>query len=140
MEKSAGFVIYRKEKEEVKFLLLKYPSENRERDYWGLPKGHIEEGESVKEAALRELFEETGIEEDEIKIRSGFREVNKYHFKYEGEVIFKIVIYFLAQTKKETVKVSHEHTDFKWVDFNQAMNLMPYKNAREIVKKAKDSI
>ena len=59
MEKSAGFVIYKKEKGEVKFLLLKYPSENRERDYWGLPKGHIEEGESVKEAAFRELFEET---------------------------------------------------------------------------------
>ena len=140
MEKSAGFVIYRKEKEEIKFLLLKYPSENRERDYWGLPKGHIEEDESVKEAAIRELLEETGIEEEEIKVRPGFREVNKYYFKHDGETIFKIVIYFLAQTKKETVKVSHEHADFKWVDFDQAMELMPYKNTRKIVKKAKEFI
>ena len=140
MEKSAGFVIYKKEKGVIKFLLLKYPSENRERDYWGLPKGHIEEGESVKETAIRELLEETGIEEEEIETHPGFREVNKYHFKHEGETIFKIVIYFLAQTKKETVKVSHEHTDFKWVDFDQAMELMPYKNTRKIVKKAKEFI
>ena len=140
MEKSAGFVIYKKEKGEVKFLLLKYPSENRERDYWGLPKGHIEEGESVKEAAFRELFEETGIEKEEVEINPEFREINKYHFKHEGETIFKIVIYFLAETKKETIKVSHEHTDFKWANLDQAMKLMPFKNTREIVKEAKEFI
>ncbi len=136
MEKSAGFVIYKKEKEKIEFLLLKYPSENRERDYWGLPKGHIEKGESAKEAALRELHEETGLKESEIKTYPEFRETNKYYFKHEGETIFKIVIYFLAQTEKETITVSHEHSDFKWVDLNQAMKLIPFKNIREIVKKA----
>ena len=140
MEKSAGFVIYKKEKEKIKFLLLKYPSEERERDYWGLPKGHIEKGESVREAALRELYEETGIKEEEIKIHPEFRETNKYYFKHKGETIFKIVIYFLASTKKETITVSHEHSGFKWADFDQAMKLMPFKNTREIVKKASEAI
>jgi len=140
MEKSAGFVIYRKENDKTLFLLLKYPSEDRETDYWGLPKGHIEEGEEVKEAALRELFEETSIEESEIKITPGFREVNKYYFKHEGETIFKIVIYFLAESKRETIKISQEHSDFRWVDFKEAMKLMPFENTRKIVKKAKDFI
>ncbi len=140
MEKSAGFVIYKNGSENIKFLLLKYPSEDRERDYWGLPKGHIEEGESVKQAAFRELVEETGIKKEEINIHPEFREVNKYYFKHEGETIFKVVIYFLAQTKKETVTVSHEHTDFKWASLDQAMKLMPFKNTRKIVKKASEFI
>ncbi|MGM0439042.1 MAG: bis(5'-nucleosyl)-tetraphosphatase [Patescibacteria group bacterium] len=140
MEKSAGFVIYRKEKGEIKFLLLKYPSDGREVDYWGLPKGHIENKESVEEAALRELFEETGIKEKEIDVKEGFREVNKYYFKHEGDSIFKIVVYFLAQTKKETITVSHEHSDFKWANFDQAMKLIPFKNTKKIVKKAKEFI
>ncbi len=133
-------MVYRKEKKENKFLLLKYPPEGREKDYWGLPKGHIEEGEPVKEAAFRELSEETGIERREIRVIPGFKEANKYYFKQKEETIFKIVIYFLAETKKETIKVSHEHTDFKWVNFDQAMKLIPYKNTREIVRKAKKFI
>lgn len=140
MEKSAGFVIYRKEKEDVKFLLLKYPSEKRDRPYWGLPKGHIEEGESPKEAAFRELFEETGIKEEEVKVSKDFKEFNKYHFKKDEETIFKIVIYFLAKTKRETVKISHEHTDYKWVGFEEAMKLMPFEDAKNVVKKAKKAI
>lgn len=140
MEKSAGFVIYKKKKQDPEFLFLKYPSEDRERDYWGLPKGHIEEGESAEEAALRELFEETGIEENEIKIIPDFKEFNKYYFKSEEETVFKIVVYFLAETKKETVAVSNEHRDFKWANFEEAMKLMPFENTRRVVKRANEFI
>ncbi len=140
MEKSAGFVVYRMVNNEPLYLLLKYPPTKKEPDYWGLPKGHIEGEESPKEAAFRELFEETGIKQEEIEVIPDFKEWNKYFFKQKGKTIFKLVIYFLAKTKKETIKVSDEHVDYKWATFEKAMKLMPFKDSKKIVKKARKAI
>jgi 8-oxo-dGTP pyrophosphatase MutT (NUDIX family) len=136
MEKSAGFVIYRTVDNKPLYLLLKYPPTEKEPNYWGLPKGHIENEETPKETAFRELYEETGIKKEEIEVIPGFKEWNKYFFKHQKKTIFKMVIYFLAETKKETVKVSKEHVDSKWVTFEDAMKLMPFKDSKRIVKKA----
>lgn len=138
MEKSSGFVIYRYQDGKIMFLLLKYPpsKEAKDVDYWGLPKGHLEGEEGLLEAALRELQEETGLQEEDLEIKEDFKEWNKYFFKHEGETIFKIVSYFLAETKKETITVSHEHSDFKWATFKEAMKLIPFDNTKKIVRKA----
>ncbi len=140
MEKSAGFVIYRKENNRAKFLLLKYPSEGSEGDYWGLPKGHIEKKEKPLETAKRELFEETGIKEEDIEVNPEFRKWIKYFFKRKGGTIFKIVIYFLAKTKRETIKISQEHSDYEWVYFEEALNKISFKNTARIIKDAEKFI
>ena len=62
VEKSAGAIIFRKEGEKPLFLLLNYPPASRkQKEYWDLPKGHIEKGENILKTVRREVFEETGL-------------------------------------------------------------------------------
>ena len=76
-ERSAGTVIVCN----GEYLLLHYES-----GHWDFPKGKIEEGETPEQAALRELKEETGIEDAEIL--PGFTEGIKYFFHRE-EVFYR---------------------------------------------------
>jgi len=137
IEKSAGAVIFRKEGGKIYYLLLHYPSNAKApREYWDFPKGHIEKGENLEETAKREVEEETGLKD--IKLIEGFKEWIKYFFKFKGKNIFKIVTFFLAETKTKTVKVSFEHIGFKWLPYEEAIEKLTFKNAKEILKKAND--
>src|ERR1035437_5062515 len=73
-EKSAGAIIYRRENNNIYYLLLHYPS-----GHWEFPKGHIEGKESEEETLRREVLEETGIED--IRILLGFKKYIKYFFR-----------------------------------------------------------
>jgi len=84
----------------------------------------------------REVKEETGLKD--IKLIEGFKEWIKYFFKFKGKNIFKIVTFFLAETKTKTVKVSFEHIGFKWLPYEEAIEKLTFKNAKDILKKAND--
>lgn len=129
LEKSAGAIVFRKEKGKIFYLLLHYKM-----GHWGFPKGIIEKGEKLKETAKREIKEETGIEE--IEFIDGFKEWIKYFFRLKGKTIFKIVTFFLAQTKQKEVKLSFEHIGYKWLPFEEALEQLTFENDREILKKA----
>jgi len=130
-EQSAGIIFFRKIQERVDFLLLNYPS-----GHWDLVKGHIENNEKSKEAAIRESNEETGI--TDINFIDGFEEEIEYYFKYDNETIHKKVIFFLAETKQENIILSNEHLDFIWLEFNEAMKKITFETASGILKKAND--
>ena len=127
-EKSAGAIVFRKNKE-IKYLLLHY-----EAGHWDLPKGHIEENESEQQALKREIEEETGIKDT--KIVHGFKEKIKYYFKFEGDLIQKEVIFYLTQTETKQIKISFEHIGFEWLPFEEAKEKLTYKNAKVILEKA----
>lgn len=134
VEKSAGAVIFKKNKE-VKYLLLHYPSNAKAPgDYWDFPKGHIEKGEKLEEAARREVKEETGLKD--IQFKEGFKEWIKYFFKFKRENIFKIVTFYLAETKQKKVKISFEHIGYEWLPYEEALAKLKFKNAKNILKKA----
>lgn len=128
-ERSAGVILFYKDDGEPLFLLLHYRGR-----YWGFPKGLIESGESVKEAAIREANEETGIET--LLFIEDFKEKIEYSYKRSGTTIHKQVTYFLAETEQKTVKLSFEHSGYKWLNFNKTMNQIIYQNDRKILKKA----
>ncbi len=135
IEKSAGAVIFRKEGGKIYYLLLHYPSNSRaKKAYWDFPKGHIEKDEEEIDTVKREVEEETGL--DGIEIAEGFKEWIKYFFKVKGKNIFKIVTFYLAETKTKEVKISFEHIGFKWLPYKEAMQQLKFKNAKNILEKA----
>ncbi len=135
IEKSAGAVIFRKEGDKNFYLLLHYPSSAKApKEYWDFPKGHIEKEENLEETAKREVEEETGLKD--LKLIEGFKKWVKYFFKFKGKNIFKIVTFFLAETKIKEVKVSFEHLGYEWLSYEEAFKKLTFKNAKEILQKA----
>ena len=128
-ETSAGIVLFRKEDSKILFLLLHYPS-----GHWDFIKGKMEEGESTHETAIREAKEETGI--TDITFLENFEEWIKYDFQYQGELVQKKVVFFLAETKTKEVMISHEHLDYTWMDYNTSMEKTTFDNAKTVLTRA----
>jgi bis(5'-nucleosidyl)-tetraphosphatase len=128
-ETSAGIVIFRKENSKNLFLLLRYPS-----GHWDFVKGKMEKDESTHETAIRETKEETGIKD--VSFLENFEEWIDYNFQYQGELVQKKVVFFLAETKTKEVEISHEHLDYIWMDYNTAMEKTTFDNARTVLTRA----
>jgi 8-oxo-dGTP pyrophosphatase MutT (NUDIX family) len=132
----AGFVVYRKTADGIKFLLL-----YRRGNYWNFPKGHFEPGERTIDVALRELEEETGIKKVELRIAPDFRAYERFYFKIGNQGIYDTVILFLAETHKAEVKIiPREHSGYGWFLYHDAMNVIgkKYGDTRKVLKQAND--
>ncbi len=130
-EKSCGGIIFYKTKQNTKILLVK----NNNGRYWSFPKGHIEDGETEQETAVREIKEETGLD---VTIVKGFREISEY---CPFGKIRKRVVFFLARAFTDNVKIQEEEIDsYIWVDLQQARKLCTYDNDLRIIEKAETAI
>ena len=94
----------------------------------------MEIDESTHETAIRETREETGI--TDITFIENFEEWIKYDFQYNGELVHKNVVFFLAETKTEEVKISYEHLGYTWMDYNTAMEKTTFDNAKRVLTRA----
>jgi len=148
-EYSAGIIIYFDDVStgKEKFLILKH-----RKGHWSFPKGHIENGEDIKTAALREVKEETGLDGIEI-LR--FKEKNKNveyilseNYIIKDTNIEKTNYYFIgkvAQRYKENmlpkVKIAvNEILDYCWCSYEEASKLITFNQARELLKNAYEII
>ena len=86
------------------------------------------------EAAVRELEEETGI--TKIKIVEEFSFSYDYSFYAGSFEIKKLVKMFLAYYLGGDVVISHEHKRFKWLTFDEAMNILRFENIKRQLRKA----
>jgi bis(5'-nucleosidyl)-tetraphosphatase len=130
-EKSCGAVVFIKKDAQVNFLLLHY-----EAGHWDFVKGNVEAGESEKETVLRELQEETGIVD--AQFIEGFKEKIEYFYRRQGATIHKQVIFFLMETPTEKVQISFEHVGYTWLNYEQAMEQLTFKNAKDVLQKAQE--
>ena len=126
-EKSCGAVIFTREQNETKFLLIQHKGSG----HWSFPKGHVEGNETEHETATREIKEETSLNVDFI---GDFRVCVTYSPKAN---VTKDVIYFLAKAKSTIFSLQEtEIKTAKWVLADRAINFVTYENDKNILKKA----
>jgi len=130
-QKSAGIVLFRNDSGKNGFLLLNYPQ-----GHWDFIKGKVEEGETPHKTALRETKEETGI--SDIEFIDGFEESVEYDFRFKNEDIHKTVVFFLAKTNEKKISLSHEHNDFIWLEYDDALKKTTFRNAKNVLSKANE--
>ena len=129
MEKSCGVVLLNSNK----VLLLQHPDTTTS-GHWDFPKGHVEKGEDELQTALRELKEETGI--DNVKIIDNFNHLISYNLLRDGDTILKEVVFFLGITNQEKVSISSEHQNYAWLQYESAYERLTYDNAKKTLKEA----
>jgi len=116
---SAGIIIYRKTRDGIKFLLM-----YQGRGYWNFPKGKIEKEERSWETALREVKEETGLDPSSLKLVGNFKAFEKFEYKSGRQIVSKVVILHLAETKEKKISVlSREHSGYGWFSPSEARQM-----------------
>lgn len=127
-EKSCGAVVFTREGGEIRYLVIKSLM-----GIYGFPKGHVEQGETEEQTALREVFEETGIS---VSLLSGFRVEEEYPLPQKEDTI-KRVVYFLGEyCDQEPHYQASELTDALLVDYETAMILFQFDSSRRILSEA----
>lgn len=120
-EKSCGCIVIEGEK----VLLVKHNA-----GHWDFPKGHMEEGETEEQTAIREVKEETNID---VKIPDLNR---RYTVHYSPKLgVVKEVVYFIA--KKISGEISPQEEEIEklgWVEINEAPELITYQTSKDIMK------
>ncbi len=132
-EKSAGCVLFQIDQGIIRYLLLRYGL-----GHWGFPKGNIEVGEKEQDAGIREVQEETGI--SKIVLIDNFREKVHYIYKRQGKTIHKEVVYFLAKSNEKEVTLSFEHSEYKWLCYEDSLKQLSFENAKTVLMKANQKI
>lgn len=127
-DKSFGVVpIFKNTNGELLFCLVQHQGQ-----HYGFPKGHPDKNESEEETALRELKEETGLEEVQLVQNIFFNE--NYMFEKDGIMYDKSVKYFLGLVINKDTNTQDEFmdeiTEVKWLSYKEARDLITFENAK----------
>lgn len=126
-EKSCGAIVYRTRADGVIEYLVLYQHRS---GTWSLPKGHIAAGETEQETALREVWEETGLN---VILQDGFRRELSYTVSAKA---LKHVVFFLAQAKGELSLGENEISDYIWAEKSAAIRRLGGRNMGKVVEAA----
>jgi 8-oxo-dGTP pyrophosphatase MutT (NUDIX family) len=125
-EKSAGAVVFRQGSSGREYLLLLNAGR------WDFPKGGVEKGESELQTVVREVKEETGLRT--LAIVPGFRRVIEYFYRRDNKNVHKQVVYLLASTTEDKVRISFEHQGYGWFPYQEAVKKASYDNSKKILE------
>ena len=134
VEKSAGGVVLREIEGVKHVLVIRDPYRN-----WGLPKGHLEDNETSAGAALREVAEETGLED----LRLGAELVTiDWYFRAQGVQIHKFTTFYLMDSEvgDPIPEKAEGISACLWVPLTEAHKKITYDNAREVMKVAQQVV
>ena len=129
-EKSCGTIIVRSTGKNKEVLLIR----NKNGGHWSFPKGHMEKGESERETAIREVFEEAGFTPC---LEDTFREELHYRMSPVGE---KTVVLFLAEYDGNIRVRADEIRAYAWADYDKAEKMLDHENVSRVLKRAHEAI
>ena len=128
-EPTSGGIVFRRNQKsnEVEILLIQDA-----KDRWTIPKGHIEEGETAKETAEREITEEAGLKEMNVICWLG-----KIHFRYRRQqsLVLMTTQIYLVQGKGDTNKLKKEEwmNGIGWFPFQKALDMIEYEDIGKLM-------
>lgn len=122
-EATAGGIVFRRNKAgDIEILLIQDP-----KGRWSIPKGHVEEGETAQETALREIGEEAGLTNVEAMCWLG-----KTHFRYRrlNTLVLMTTQVYLVRALGNTEKIKKEefYAGIKWFKFGDALEAIEYED------------
>lgn len=143
VEFSAGGIVFRRTTRgpEIAFLLDPYRR-------WTFAKGHIERGEAVERAAVREVKEEMGIARLHVVAPLGridwwFKERRGSAHSPRGSLVHKFAYYFLMEAPPHThlkAQKSELIHAVRWVPAREALRFSSYKDVHPVLKRALDKL
>jgi 8-oxo-dGTP pyrophosphatase MutT (NUDIX family) len=138
-EFSAGGVLVRNVRGREMFAAIR--PQGKAGGVWALPKGLIDADETPEATALREVWEETGVEGRPLEKLGDVR----YVYTWAGERVFKVVSFFLLRASRgrigaisEAMRV--EVAEARWLPLADGSRLLAYKGEREMAAKALDRL
>jgi 8-oxo-dGTP pyrophosphatase MutT (NUDIX family) len=138
-EFSAGVVLVRRMRGRWWFVAVR--PQGKRKGIWALPKGLVDAGETPAEAALREGFEETGVEGSLVSKLGDVR----YVYTWDGERVFKVVSFFLARARRGRAGalppgMEIEVAEARWFPLDDGATLLAYRGERDMAARAVESL
>jgi ADP-ribose pyrophosphatase YjhB (NUDIX family) len=128
-EPTSGGMVFRRNKKsnDIEILLIQDA-----KDRWTIPKGHIEEGETAKECAEREIREETGLQE--MKVMNWLGKIN-FRYRRTTSLVLMTTEIFLVQAKGDTDNLKPEDwmNGIKWFSSKEALEKIEYEDIGKII-------
>ena len=121
-EKSCGCIILKNDK-----VLLVYEKNSQ---YWGFPKGHMENDETELETAKREVKEEVGLDVE-------IDENKRYEISYiTDKGTYKTTVLYIAKPKSDKIIMQESEIEkTQWCDIEQALNMLSFDNLKDLFRK-----
>lgn len=127
-EPTAGGVVWRRNnKGGIEILLIQDA-----KDRWTIPKGHIEEGETAKQTAEREIQEETGLEK--MKMQPWLGKIN-FRYRRQQSLVLMTTDIFLVQAVGDTDAIKPEEwmKGIRWMSANEALDKIEYDDIGKLI-------
>ena len=103
--------------------------------FWNVVNGTFEFNETISQCRERELFEEAGIKER----LNWSDEINRFSFEYKGYVIV-VLVYSVEVTLDQLVTINKEHTEYVWVGFDDAIEMMKFDDDKKGLRICRDKL
>jgi 8-oxo-dGTP pyrophosphatase MutT (NUDIX family) len=127
MPTHAGGLVFRRREGEIHYLIVRAKPDP---SHWVIPKGHIESGESPEAAAVREIWEETGVQ---AKIIAS---LGTSTFIYQGKQVH--TIFYLLKYQEETAP--QEERESHWGLFEKTLKLLTFADTKEKLRLAREIV